>query len=356
MKTSRRTVLLTPAGLAFAPAGRGQDPLSVPGAWLPKLSENLSDVRPATLRWLRQLGCSHAVFQGTDSVDQDKKGYWSAADVRRIQQSCTEAGLTLESMMLPIGSYRQAQLGRPGRDQEIENTIRTIRAAGEAGLPLMEWRFWPDFYWDQRVGYYTREGRGKARVRGFDYSRIKDAPPLEEVGATTQEEMWERLRYFGRPVIEAAERAGIRLSIHPSDPPVANMRGSARLFHHPDTFVRFLGEFPSPASGITFCQGTFTEMGADVLEEIRRFGRMRKIFLVHLRGVQGKVPNYVEVFIDEGDVNMVKAMRTYREVGYTGPIVSDHTPGVEGDTSWGIAGRSFSLGYIRALVQAVNTL
>ena len=147
----------------------------------------------------------------------------------------------------------------------------------------------------------------------------------------------------------------MRLSIHPSDPPVANMRGVARLFHHPDTFARFLREFPSPASGITFCQGTFTEMGADVLEEIRRFGRMQKIFLVHLRGVKGKVPNYVEVFIDQGDINMVQAMRTYKEVGYTGPLVSDHTPGLEGDNSWGMAGRSFSLGYIRALVQSVNT-
>jgi mannonate dehydratase len=82
---------------------------------------------------------------------------------------------------------------------------------------------------------------------------------------------------------------------------------------------------------------------------------MQKIFLVHLRGVKGKVPNYVEVFIDQGDINMVQAMRTYKEVGYTGPLVSDHTPGLEGDNSWGMAGRSFSLGYIRALVQSVNT-
>ncbi len=257
--------------------------------------------------------------------------------------------------MLPIRSYRQAQLGRPGRDQEIENTCRTIRAAGEAGLPMMEWRFWPDFCWDQRVGYYYREGRGGAHIRGLEYARIKESPPLEEIGAVSQDEMWERLRYFAKPVIEAAEKAGVRLSIHPSDPPVANMRGVARLFYSPDTFVRFLREFPSPVSGVTFCQGTFTEMGANVLEEVRRFWRMQKIFLVHLRGVKGKVPNYLEVFIDEGDINMVDAMRAYKEVGYTGPLVSDHTPGVEGDTSWGMVGRSFSLGYIRAPVPAVNT-
>jgi len=355
MRTTRRSLLLTPAAVVLAPAVRAQDPLSRPGAWIPKLSENLSDVQPSTLRWLSQLGCKHVVFQGTDRVDQDKKGYWTTADILRVKKNCDDAGLILESMMIPIGSYRRAQLGLPGRDQDIENSCRTIRAAGEVGLAMMEWRFWPDFYWDERVGYYNKDGRGGARVRGFDYARIKDAPPLEEIGVVSQDEMWDRLRYFAKPVIAAAEKAGVRLSIHPSDPPVANMRGVARLFYHPDTFARFLREFPSPASGITFCQGTFTEMGADVLEEIRRFGRMQKIFLVHMRGVKGKVPNYVEVFIDEGDINMVQAMRTYKEVGYAGPLVSDHTPGLEGDTPWGIAGRSFSLGYIRALVQAVNT-
>ena len=355
MQTTRRRLLLAPAATALAPAACAQDPLSRPGAWLPKLSENLSDVRPATLRWLGQLGCRHVIFQGTDGVDQDKKGYWTTADILRVKKNCDEAGLILESMMIPIGAYLQAQLGRPGRDEEIDKVRRTVLAAGEARLPMLEWRFWPDFYWDQRVGYYTMEGRGGARMRGFDYERIKDAPPFEGIGVVSEMEMWDRLRYFARPVIEAAEKAGVRLSMHPSDPPVPDMRGVARPFHHLDTFRRFLREFPSPISGITFCQGTVTEMGANVVEEIRQFGRMRKIFLVHLRGVRGKVPRYVEVFIDQGDINMVQAMRAYKEVGYTGPLVSDHTPGLEGDNSWGMAGRSFSLGYIRALVQSVNT-
>jgi D-mannonate dehydratase len=107
--------------VVVAQAVRAQDPSSSSGAWLPKLSENLSDVQPSTLRWLSQLGCKHVVFQGTDRVDQDKKGYWSTADILRVKKICDDAGLVLESMMLPIGSYRQAQLGRPGRDQEVEN-------------------------------------------------------------------------------------------------------------------------------------------------------------------------------------------------------------------------------------------
>ena len=171
-----------------------------------------------------------------------------------------------------------------------------------------------------------------------------------------EKEMWARFLYFARPIVAAAEKANVRLTMHPNDPPVPVMRGVARIFHHPDGLRRFLKEVPSKASGITFCQGTIAEMGVNVLEEIRHFGRQGKIFLVHFRFVRGKVPRYTEVFIDEGDLDPLQALRAYREVGYAGPIVSDHTPGMEGDTPWGHRGRTFSHGYLHALVHAVNAL
>lgn len=354
MRTTRRNFLLGSAGAVGAVAGAKAQ--NRPAKWLPKLSENLADVQPATLRWLKQLGCKHVIFQGTDGVDQDRKGFWSDTDVGRVKRNCNEAGMTLESMMIPIDFYLKARHGQKGRDQEIDNVCRTIAAVGRAGIPMMEWRFWPDFFWDQRVGYYTVEGRGGARYKGFDYRLVKDAQPFPEIGEVDEKEMWARFLYFARPIVAAAEKAGVRLTMHPNDPPVPVMRGVARIFHHPIGLRRFLKEIPSPNSGITFCQGTIAEMGVDVLEEIRHFGRRGKIFLVHFRGVRGKVPQYTEVFLDEADLDMVQVMKTYKEVGYTGPIVSDHTPKVEGDTPWGHRGRTFSHGYMRALVQAVNTL
>jgi mannonate dehydratase len=257
-------------------------------------------------------------------------------------------------MMIPIDFYREARLGRPGRDKEIDNVCRTIRAAGEEGVPMLEWRFWPDFFWDDRVGYYNVEGRGKGRLRAFDHGRVKDAPPFPEIGEVDEKEMWTRFLTFARPIVAAAEKAGVRLTMHPNDPPVPVMRGVARIFHHPDGLRRFLKEVPSKNSGITFCQGTIAEMGVNVLEEIRSIGREGKIFLVHFRFVRGRVPRYTEVFIDEGDLDPLAAMRAYREVGFLGPFVSDHTPRVEGDSAWGHRGRSFSLGFMRALVHAVS--
>src|SRR5262245_60843180 len=182
MKPTRRKFLLAgaaAAALADAPVGHAAQPAA---KWTPKLSENLADVNPDTLRWLKQLGCKHVIFQGTDGVDTEPKGFWSPGDVRAAKKSCEAAGLMLESMMIPIDFYRKAGLGQEGRDKEIENVCKTIRAAGEEGLPMMEWRFWPDFFWDDRVGYYTVEGRGGATLKAFDYSRVKDARPFPEIG------------------------------------------------------------------------------------------------------------------------------------------------------------------------------
>jgi mannonate dehydratase len=355
MPTTRRAFLVSSAA-ALAPVSTKAEKMPKPQLpkWMPRLSENLHNVEVDTLRWLKQLGCQHVIFQGTDSVDMGRKGYWDAEDVRRAKKNCEKAGLVLESMMIPIDFYRKARLGQVGRDREIENVCRTIRAAGAEGIPMLEWRFWPDFFWDERVGYYHVEGRGGSRLKAFDHGRVKGLPPFKEVGEVDEKTMWQRFLYFARPIVAAAEKAGVRLTMHPNDPPVPVMRGVARIFHHPDGLRRFLKEVPSKASGITFCQGTIAEMGVNVLEEIRYFGRLGKIFLVHFRFVRGKVPRYTEVFIDEGDLDPLEAMRTYKDVGYTGPFVSDHTPRVEGDTSWGHRGRTFSLGFMRALVHAVN--
>ena len=364
MNPSRRSLLLAPLAACAAPAAFGAEKRGAEkrqtarskAAWAPKLSENLNDVEPGTLRWLGQLGCKHVIFQGTDGVDRDRKGYWTEDDVVRAKANCDAAGLVLESMMIPIDFYKQARLGKPGRDEEIDRVRRTIRAVAAAGVPMMEWRFWPDFYWDERVGYYEKPGRGEAGLRAFDYRRVADAPPFDEIGVVGEEEMWQRFLYFAKPICEAAEQAGIRLSMHPNDPPVKTMRGVARIFNHPDGLRRLLKEIPSRANGITFCQGTITEMGVNVLDEIRYFGKQGRINLVHFRGVRGAVPQYTEVFIDEGDIDMLEAMKVYKEVGYSGPFVSDHTPRVEGDTAWGHIGRSFSHGYMRGLVHAVNAL
>ncbi len=144
---------------------------------------------------------------------------------------------------------------------------------------------------------------------------MKDLPDFDEFESVSLEEMWKNFLYLGKPIVDAAEQAGTKLSCHPNDPPVPIMRGMPRVMVTIDDVRRFLKELPSPANGITFCQGTFTEMGVDVITTIHELGS--RIHHVHLRGVRGTVPKYSETFIDEGDVDMFEAMNAYKEINYT---------------------------------------
>src|SRR5262249_62087684 len=125
-------------------------------------------------------------------ADADRKADGTTVAVRQAGKACEEGGLVLESMMIPIDFYRQARLGQSGRDQEIDNVCRTIRAAGDEGVPLLEWRFWPDFYWDERVGYYTAEGRGGAGCKAVAYGRVKGRAPLPGSGEGERHGEWQR--------------------------------------------------------------------------------------------------------------------------------------------------------------------
>ncbi len=328
--------------------------LRAAGRWQPKVAENIGGLDDATLRWMAQLGLAWVDLQGSEAVDRGKKGYWSTEDVQAAVARCRDFGLRIACITVPFAWEMNSMLGKPERDRDIENICRSIRAVGEAAIPVFQYRWSPDFYWGAKMGYKTVPGRGGARYQSFDFSTVKDLPPFEELGTITYEDLWSRLMYFLKPVTAAAEKAGVKLALHPKDPPQPVVRGVARLLTSVESIEKLLDAVPSPANGFSFCQGTVTEMGANVVDAIHRIGRRGKIHHVHFRAVRGRVPNYVETFIDEGDVDMLAAMRAYKAVGYEGAIVSDHTPEMSGDLPGGKMGRSFSHGYIRALIHAVN--
>lgn len=322
--------------------------------WTPKVSENIGDLNDDTLIWMAQLGLRWVCLQGTDWVDADNKGYWAVADLEPLQQKCLAQGLELHSLMIPHQWLMSSMLGKPDAAEHAENVRRSVRAAGEAGVAMVEWRWSPDFKWGDDVGYYTVEGRGGAEYKAFDASRVEGKPPFPELGEIPRATLFERLVEFAKPLCGVAEEAGVILSLHPKDPPVKSMRGIERILTDTDAIEEFLDAVDSPANGFTFCQGTVTEMGVDVIDAIRRIGGRGKIHHVHFRNVRGQVPQYVETFIDDGDVDMLQAMRAYKEVNYTGSLVSDHTPRLSGDIAGGRIGRTFSHGWIRGLIEAVN--
>lgn len=355
-RLTRRSALLGAPAAGLVTGACRQAPMDpeTGNGWQPRLSENIGSLEDETLRWMAQLGLEWIVLKGTDLVDRGGKGYWSEQDVEAVQDRCAAYGLKLHSLMLPLAWLMNSMLGRPERDQDIENICKSLAAAGAMDVAVIEWGWSPDFRWGDEVGYYEKPGRGGATYKAFDFSRVADAPVFENIGKISREELWERMLYFTDGVMRAAEGAGIRMSLHPKDPPVKAMRGVSRILTSTEEIEAFLDAVPSPANGFTFCLGTVAEMGVDVIDAIRRIGGRGRIHHVHFRAVRGSVPKYEETFIDEGDINMLAAMRAYKQVGYELAIVSDHSPGIPGDLPGRRIGRSFSHGYIRGLVQAVN--
>ncbi|MCI0420425.1 MAG: mannonate dehydratase, partial [Acidobacteria bacterium] len=165
--------------------------------------------------------------------------------------------------------------------------------------------------------------------------------------------------YFVKAVLPVAEETGVKLALHPDDPPIAKMNGVAKLFTHYDGYRQ--AEKIAGGSGnwgLTFCVGTWSEggkeMGKDVFEMIRDFGGRGKIFEVHFRNVSSPLPHFVETFPDDGYMDMYQVMKALREVRFNGAAEPDHVPQLAGDTGVRRAGTAYCIAYMRALLRRAN--
>ena len=300
------------------------------------------------LRFGAQLGASGVVLN-TPRLPGERR--WEVADLLALRKRCEAFGLRLESLEnTPVGFYDQAMLGLPGRDEQIAHYQETIRHMGRAGIAVLGYHWMPNGVWRT-----SREApaRGGARATAFDLE-LADGASLSHGRVYGEDEMWANYAYFLRAVLPVAEEAGVRLALHPDDPPVAALGGVARLFRNFAGFQRAMELVPSPAHGLDFCMGCWSEMGPGVTGAIRHFGSRGQIVYVHFRDVQGCVPKFQECFLGEGNTDVVAAMRALWDVGFGGCLIDDHVPALDDDTPWGHRSRAFATGYIMGLLEAVR--
>ena len=252
-----------------------------------------------------------------------------------------------------------------GRDDgsEIELMKRLVRHLGEIGIPLICYNFMAGTDWI-RTSVDSLE-RGGAKVTAFDLeqldqARIPGRPPYREDpldSGMTSEALWGNLEAFLIDIVPVAEEAGVTLAMHPDDPPLAALLGNDRIMYDVASFERLVDLVPSPANAIGFCQGTFSEMGVNIPETIRRLGS--HIAYVHFRDVIGSPEAFTETWQDNGQTDMPEAMRAYRDIGFTGPMRPDHVPQMigeeDGAPGYTMLGRLYAYGYIRGLMQSVAT-
>ena len=288
---------------------------------------------------------------------------WSVEGLTKLRERVESHGIVLEAVPLPLSSSYitrsenpNIMLGRsPERDREIENIQEMIRNAAHAGIPELKYNM--SILGVVRTG--TSIGRGGAKLSTFVYADANQDPPLTEAGPVSEDQAWERITYFLERVIPVAEEYKVRMACHPHDPGmprIEGFRGVHRVLGSVDGLKKFISIKESPYHGLNFCQGTVSEMLQNPNEEIhdviRYFGSRRKIFNVHFRNIKGGFLNFRETFPDDGDVDMIRAIRTYKEVGYDGMLMPDHVPKIDGDDA-GKQAFAFAFGYIQALIQMV---
>jgi len=202
----------------------------------------------------------------------------------------------------------------------------------------------------------TQETRGGAHVTAYNDALMKDAP-LTYAGIISPGKLWENLEYFLKAVVPVAEENGVRLAIHPDDPPVPALRGISRILINADAIQRVIDIVPSEYNGITLCQGSFAAMGEDIPALIERFGKQKKIFFAHFRDIRGTATDFVETFHDAGQTDMYECMKKYRAIGFDGCMRPDHVPAMAGEENvnpgYSILGNLFAVGYMKGLIEAV---
>ena len=353
---------LAPAMLPLAGAAQQEkkpwwlgDGMPQESAGTPKIScaiDLSNGVTDEAIRSVVELGVYH-VLSGGPPIP------WTVSQTQPLVDKLKADGVTLGNLM--IDGFPNTLYGHRGRDEEIDKIRQSIQAAGQAGIPVVEYNFYAHRAME---GYYEEVGRGGAGLTGVDYDRMKDLPPLAEEGKNTLDEMWANITYFLKAVIPVAEKANVRLALHPNDPPFPLSRGSQQIMATLAGWKHLIEIVDSPSNGITFDCGVTREMGEDPVAVCRYFGSRDRINHMHYRNPHVMKPyvKYDEGFIDEGDVNMFAVMRELVRVKYTRELYPEHPRAIDYDRArgpirgypggGGYAGDVYDIAYAKAMLQA----
>lgn len=346
---------------------------------------------PDFVRFAKQAGATHIVAhmpgefaRGGATVitsDRDQTGFgytaaddpiWSYEGLRDLKAMVDAEDMHLEALEnFAPAHWFDVLLDGPRRQQQMEGLKRIIRDMGRVGIPIMGYNFSIAGVWGRVEGPFARGG---AVSVGFEdpqqspipagmvwnmvYDRdLYDADnPKGTVGAVSSAEIWKRFGAFLEEMLPVAEEAGVKLALHPDDPPMPVLRDAARLVYTPHGYQRMLDLSSSPANTMEFCIGTLSEIpDGDIYDMVDQYSKTGRIAYIHFRNVRGKVPVYHETFVDEGDTDMLRVLTILASNGYDGIMIPDHTPLIACDAPWH-AGIAYALGYMKAAITMVERL
>lgn len=336
-------------------------------------------------KFAKQCGATHLVIHlvdyfghNRDSADQPIGGaegwgkagnpneIWSLEELISIKKDINNYGLELEAIEnFDPAHWHDILLDGPKKKIQIENLKQLIKNVGRAGIPTFGYNFSLAGVSSRDIGPYARGGAVSVGMNGsvdetpipngMVWNMIYDENALDgSLPHIGHEELWKRLQYFLNEIIPVAEEAGVKMAAHPDDPPMPYVRNTPRLVYQPDLYQKLIDIKPSPSNKLEFCLGSIAEMTeGDVYEATDIYSKQDKISYVHFRNIIGKVPNYKEVFVDEGDIDMVKILKILKKNNFQGVLIPDHTPQMTCDAPW-YAGMAYTMGYMKAIMNLVK--
>ncbi len=332
---------------------------------------------PVTLQNIRQIPGVTGIV--TALYDTPVGEAWSRESIAVLKKTVEASGLKL-AVIESVPVHEDIKLGRSSRDRLIENYSQTIRLLGEAGVPVICYNFMPVFDWTRsQLAYQLPDGsttltfedetirrmdpvQGDLSLPGWDESYTKDEMQklIDAYKDVTEEVLWSNLAYFLERVIPVAEEAGIRMAIHPDDPPwsifglpriVGNMKQLRRLTEHVD----------SPANGITFCSGSLgADEDNDLLAIINHFGSRQKLHFAHTRNILRTGSRSFQEsshLSSDGSIDMVRVLEALWETGFNGPLRPDHGRmiwGEQGRPGYGLYDRALGATYLNGIWEAIS--
>ncbi len=307
---------------------------------------------PHRVKISEQIGVTHAIA-GTSEMLRNIPHSQYADSIAKLKADYEAVGLEIAAIESHPVDANKIKLGLPGRDEEIANYIAAIEALGKNGIDVVCYDFMAGIDWYRSNLHLP--GRGGCSTMDFDIATAQ-ALGVTRWGQISAEKMWGNMEYFLKAVIPVAEKAGVKMALHPDDPPVPNLRGISRIIISADAYRRVMRIAPSPSNGVTFEMAVFHLMGEDLKALAREWGRGNKIFYAHCRNVKGTRNHFVETFQDNGEIDFGEVFQVLYNSGFRGPLRPDHDPIMDGETQvepgYGETGKIFAIGYIKGVLES----
>lgn len=302
----------------------------------------------------KQIGVDYSIVNVQGVLSKTRKEEYVAA-LRKVKEDFAGYGLQIAAVESHPVPAEKIKLGAPGRDEEIENYQWAIDALAKVGINVI------CYNWMAGLGWYRTKvdvkERGNALTSEFDNEAALAQGPTQW-GQILEEQVWDSLAYFQKRVLPVAEKAGVKMALHPDDPPLSPLRGIGRIVTSARNYRRIMDMAPSRINGVTYCQANFVAMGENIEALAKEWLAQKKIFFVHFRDIEGTRAKFRETFHDNGPTDMARMLQVYHEGGFDGAIRPDHAPTIGADTNdrpgYAYQGKILAIGYMKGALDGMR--